>query len=98
MSKEETMVGVTIAGDAVLDIAETGGVSRAWNRREFIAKQLARQDGKSWNHLPNVSTLWFRDKMHYRAMADRAEMAARQWDTFRSYDAMLSKAKEGTGE
>ena len=74
-------------------IAVTGKASSAWNKREYVARQLCRADGKSWDRLPNISTLWFRDKMHYRAMADRAISAARLWDVnndYRSYISHLS--------
>ena len=64
-------------------ITETGEVSRDFNRREFVAKALAREDGKRWDRLPNVSTLWFRDKLHYRVMADRAMSSLRLWDAYR---------------
>lgn len=67
-------------------IAEGGPCSREFNRREFVAKALAREDGKRWDQLPNVSTLWFKDKLHYRAMADRAMSSLRLWDMRKLYE------------
>ena len=64
-------------------IAETGECSRDFNRTEFVAKALAREDGKRWDQLPNVSTLWFKDKLHYRVMAGRAISSLRLWDMYR---------------
>lgn len=68
-------------------IPETGECSRAFNEREFIAKQIARADGKVWHQIPNVSSLWFRDKMHYRALATASLSAIRLWDARRAYEA-----------
>ena len=66
-------------------IAETGQASRDFNEREFVAKELARADGKNWDSIPNVSTLWFKDKLHYRYLAQRALSAKRLWDAYRRY-------------
>jgi len=52
-------------------IAETGECSRDFNRTEFVAKALAREDGKRWDQLPNVSTLWFKDKMRQPIVAGK---------------------------
>lgn len=83
----------------MVEIPETGESSRAWNRQEFVAKQLCRADGRSWDRLPNISTLWFRDRMHYRALACRAIAATRLWDANLKYRTALSQPnEEGEGK
>lgn len=74
--------------DDFRSIAESGPCSRAWNRREYLAKALARADGKHWDRLPNES--WFRDKMHYRSLAARALTALHLWDTYAKYEAAIA--------
>lgn len=83
---------------AIDAIAETGEASRDFNRREFVAKALAREDGKRWGRLPNVSTLWFKDKMHYRVMADRAMSSLRLWDMYRFAEGIRAPSTPDTLE
>lgn len=67
-------------------IPETGTCSRDFNEREFVAKQIARADGKAWHQIPNVSSLWFKDKMHYRSLASASLLAKHLWDARRAYE------------
>lgn len=73
-------------------IAETGEASRDFNEREFVAKELARADGKNWDRIPNVSSLWFKDRLHYRHLAQRALSAKRLWDAYRCYNDTVKAA------
>jgi len=73
---------------------ETGRASRDFNEREFVAKQIARADGKHWDRLPSISALGLRDKFHYRHMATQALTAKRMWDAYRLYADTVGKTEE----
>lgn len=74
---------------------ETGPHSRAWNEREFVAKQIARADSRNWGRLPNVA-VWFRDRMHYRQLAQQGLAAKKIWDAYRTYIDSTKSRGEGS--
>jgi hypothetical protein len=73
-----------------ITMPETGPYSKAFNEREFVAKALARSDGRRWDKLPLVSTLWLPDKLSYRRRAEDAIAAHNMWRLIREHDDLLS--------
>lgn len=61
---------------------------------EFVARYMAREDGKQFDALPNISTLWLADKMRYRARAKAAVSACNLWRAFDNYQEIHAEPME----